>query len=162
MTHLHMLLFLLLVQLRYYFCTDLPSFIRSFVMIVHTLLEFMPNSFAIILTIRQQSPYTFRQTSSIFSSALLVAGLAHLRSSSTSSLLNLLCHAKARPLDTVSSPYTFCSSLSACVVVFPSRTRSFKLVCSVVIEIHQKLRTEIFTTINVSQLQRKACKVAYS
>ena len=71
MTHLHMLLFLLLFQLRYYFCTDLPSFTRSFVMIVHTLLQFMSNSFAIILTVRQQSPCTFRRTSSIFSSACL-------------------------------------------------------------------------------------------
>ena len=138
---MHMLLFLLLFQLRYYFCTDLPFFTRYFVMIVHTLLQFISNSFAIILKVRQQSPCTFRRTSSIFSSALLVAGLPHLGSSSTSSILNLLCHSKARPLDIVSSPYTSCSTLSVCVVVFPSRSRNLKLVSWVVIVIHKKLRT---------------------
>ena len=45
-----------------------------------------PNSFAIILTVRWWSPYTFWRTSSTYFSVLLVASLLLLGSSSTSSL----------------------------------------------------------------------------
>ena len=121
---------------------------RSFVMIVHTLSQFMSNSFAIILTVRwRRSPCTFWQRSSTFSSVLLVTGLPLLGSSSISSLpsLNLLCLSKARALDIASSPYTSCGILSASVGVFPSRTRNFTLVRrSMVIVLKRILRANIF------------------
>ena len=102
---------------------------RSSVMILHTFLQFMSNSFAIILTVKWWSPCTFWQTNLTFSSVLLVLGLLLLGSSSTSSFhsLNLLCHSQARALDIVLSPY-ICSNLSASVGLFLSWTRNFKLV----------------------------------
>jgi len=101
---------------------------------------------------------SFLQTSSTFSVVLLVADLLLLESSSTSSLtsLNLLCHSKARALDVVSSPYTSCSNLYASVVVFPSWTRNFKLVCcSVVILLQQKL-SAFFSMINARLTPNKS------
>jgi len=48
---------------------------RYFVMIVHTLSQFMSNTFVIILTVKQWSPCSFWRTSLTFSSVLLVTGL---------------------------------------------------------------------------------------
>ena len=69
---------------------------RPSVMILHTLSLFIPNSSAIILTVRRRSLRTFCLTRSTFLSVLLVDGLPLLWSSSTCSFtsLNLLCHSK--------------------------------------------------------------------
>ena len=60
---------------------------RSSVMVLHTLLLFIPSSSAIILTVRRRSLRTFCLMRSTFSSVLLVDGLPLLRSSSISSPL---------------------------------------------------------------------------
>ena len=114
--------------------------LSSSIMIVHTLLLFILNSFAIILTVKRRSLHTCR-TRSTFSSVLLVDGLPLLESSSTSSLpsLNRLCHSK---IDILALLHFHRWSRQT-VGVSPSRTRNFKLVCcSVLIVLSQQKNTQ--------------------
>ena len=76
---------------------------------------------------------------------------------SSHSFLNLLCHSKARALDIVLSPYSFCSNESTSVEVFPSQTGNsswFVVWYSKVLQ--QNRVTKFFGAINTRMTSNKS------
>ena len=130
LTHLHAPLLLVIIQkLWHHLRADLP----------HTQIfrDNLPHAvtvdFQLICYHSNSQPTIARTicfTRSTLSAVLLIEGLPLLESSTTSSRpsLNRLYHSKTRERDIVSSPYTSCSIPSASDGVFPSRTKNFRLI----------------------------------